>query len=202
MEERLSVDEIMKKYEHLVHATVNKMFPDKENFCESQGIGVEELTQFGLMGLWYGAKKVYSVDHKRSLKNYMITNIRWGIKRQLYHIGQKQLIHKSKGDVKGNKVSFVSFDNAVKEDDDTTLHELIGGDYNLEGEVVGNVILHTIEKRFTKKPRIADIIRMRLIDGATLQEIGDKYGVTKTRIQQILRKNIAILQEKEIKDVI
>lgn len=56
---------------------------------------------------------------------------------------------------------------------------------------------------FVKKDKLKDMIEMKL-QGKNCQEIGDKYGITRERVRQIMQKNIldVIFQEDIYKDIV
>jgi RNA polymerase sigma factor (sigma-70 family) len=203
MNEQLTPQEIFDKYKHLGEKTVRVMFPDTINFATSIGLQPDDLYQFGLIGCWKGANTYYKTNQKCTIKGHIIRNIRWTIQRMIAQEGLYHLRWKSKAADETNTVAVMSFDYIPNNqgDENDTFHDLIGLDYNLEGEVVGNVLMQIIERKFSNKPRTIEMLKKR-ISGMNCKEIGDDYGISKERARQILKKALNELKENELQGVI
>ena len=102
----------------------------------------------------------------------------------------------------------LSFSIPVGEDDDSCLGDFIGSEENVEDSVDRdflkvdiNILLNDLDE----KER--DIIKMRFgidceshVNGMTLQQIANKYGVTRERIRQIESKALRKLRGKSFRN--
>ncbi len=105
----------------------------------------------------------------------------------------------------------VSLDQPVKDDSDTERMELVGGEsVSAEDQLAQMEIEQILQRKIGEfreqlDQREADIFEQRMLSDAplTLQEIGDRYGVSKERIRQVENKLIKRLRafiKEEIPD--
>jgi RNA polymerase sigma-32 factor len=105
----------------------------------------------------------------------------------------------------------VSLDAPLKEDSDTERMDLLSTDSDSAEDQVAKkemeALLHTKIREFKKKltPRELEIFDYRVFSDtpATLQEIGDRYGISRERVRQVEKNIIKKMREffkKEITD--
>lgn len=203
--EQLTPEEIYAKYDYLAEVTIYKMFDNPDRFASSIGMQKEDLFQLARMGLFKGCKTHYTKDHGRTLKNHLITNIRWYVN---YHIDRMTVgdrIYKSQKPTEDNLATVISMSNAPQYDDEnkTTYYDIVAVDNinnfdspfsDPENTLVSkdNVrqMLSLLDK-LNEEER--ELIEFRLGENPlTYREIGEIKGVTKQRIEQKYR----VIKEK------
>jgi RNA polymerase primary sigma factor len=113
--------------------------------------------------------------------------------------------------LKNNYISYASLNETVGEDETTELGDLIPADEvkSVEDIVMDIELRETLERVIsTLKPKEQEILRLRFgfddNNTRTLEEIGEKFGVTRERIRQIeakaLRKLNSSSKSKILKD--
>lgn len=113
--------------------------------------------------------------------------------------------------LKNNFITYASLSSPIGDDEESELIEFIPTEESVgTDKMVETIFLHeALEEAISRlKPREQEVIRLRygIYDGEchTLEEIGQKYGVTRERIRQIeakaLKKLSSCQNAKKIKD--
>jgi RNA polymerase sigma factor (sigma-70 family) len=192
MNEQSVANKLFHEHKHLPHQTVLRMFPHYKGICEKFKLEPDDLFQYANEGLWQSAMRFDENKGNKTFKNFAITQIRRNVVNRI-ETDCRTISFKGIGRtgldctyLKQN-LKFVSLDDAsnTDESDEQTNHELIGNDYNLEGEVVGKILTNMV---FDKYPeRTVAIIKGRL-QGKKFDQIGKELGLSRERVRQIFVK--------------
>jgi RNA polymerase sigma factor (sigma-70 family) len=190
----MSPEELFKQYAHLAPATVIKYYKgNHKGISKKYSIDIEDLFQYAYEALYESALKYDESKGNCKFQSFAITKIKWALQTRIHRdcktmsfqgLGRTGLDYEY---IKKN-LKFVSLDDFSKSGNsfnDQTNHELVGDDYNLEGEAIGNQLTKYIEKRYD--PRTVSIIKSRM-EGMNNSEIGDEIGLSRERVRQILSK--------------
>jgi RNA polymerase sigma factor (sigma-70 family) len=181
----MNPNELFEEYYHLAEATVLKLFKNPQYLAKQKGLELEDLHQYAREGLWESALKFDSVKGNRSFQNFAITNIRWTLIKKIRKDCKKFTFRGTGLNPKEieSKTNFISFDSPspVGNEEGSTYHELIAGDYNLEGEAIGNLLEDAIP------PRTLQFLKLKM-QGKTLNEIGKQFGISREAVRIDIKK--------------
>jgi RNA polymerase sigma factor (sigma-70 family) len=192
MNEQDVANQLFHEYKHLPRQTILRMFPHYKGICEKFKVEPDDLFQYANEGLWQSAMRFDETKGDRTFKNFAITQIRRNVVNRL-KTDCKTISFKGIGrtgldcnHIKQN-LKFVSLDDvsSINGTDEQTNHELFGDDFNLEGEVVGNILTNMVIDKYPE--RTVTIIKGRL-EGKKFIQIGNELGLSKERVRQIFTK--------------
>ncbi|MFS0643849.1 sigma-70 family RNA polymerase sigma factor [Siminovitchia sp. 179-K 8D1 HS] len=180
--EGLTEDEIIEKYFHYIPATINRRFPNNEKFLEFHGLELDDLIQFGRIALM---KAIRTFDpNKSNFKTYAINYIYWDINIET---NKNSLYSKTNNSFELAEICSLNreFQNE-NEEGGIELTDLIACERDHIKEKEEDLLIQSLKNYLPKK--IYDIIELR-VQGYTLQEIGEKYGVTRQYIHSIIKSH-------------
>lgn len=169
MNTTINYNEMIEENMGLIYNVIHRSFPTyKEQYQE-------EMVQIGMISLF---KAIKNFDESKGIKfSTLATTI---IKNDLYTFVTND-IKRYQGVTDGY---CVSTNEIFGNDDESTLENLLG----TESDYYSNIQISSISQFImTKDEKIQNIVKM-LIEGYTNKEIGEYYGCSKQRINQIIQK--------------
>jgi RNA polymerase sigma factor (sigma-70 family) len=185
-------DLLMKEYEKYVVITLEKMIPDTKNFADSLHLGVDDLLQYGRLGLWK-AIKTRDKMISNNFRSHVIRNIKWSLGRNISIQSMKESIYKDKyykrNKLEHRKVDVVSMSNkpfGEHEIEETTYYDIVGYDNinKFENDSIDNQAIDNIEciKIFSLlKDHEKRMVLMKL-KGYKETEIAKCFGISRQAI--------------------
>ena len=174
--------------EKLISTTIHREYPARKGFMLVHGIGEYDLVQYGRLGL-QKAVETFDPSLGHGFQTHAIRNIIWSINVWL------------KKDSLGNAdnrslelVDRVSMDKTFNTPtgEEITLHEVYKiDDRGYENFEMNDAIASLGE---IASPRLEETVRL-LLKGYTYEEVGDKMGVSKQAVHQMIKRNIDILRD-------
>lgn len=173
--EGLTLDETLEKYESLVCKFANSCYRKKKDYLD-KFMDYEDVLQASYIGLMKAFER-YEDGKGANFMTFAYMVIPQQIKRELF-------THKRMSWLK-NMGSVTSLDKKVFHDDDVTVADLLVSeeDFNIE-DIVCSDIQKKLFNRLSKDDR--NILVWYNVDGFTLEDIGNRIGVTRERVRQIL----------------
>jgi len=179
-------NELYMKYEHYVPVTLKRAFPEYKSFAKTHGLDKEDLLQLGKIGLFKAAKE-YDSNRKASFSTYAIKMIKYNIivESKKYSLNNKhnrtnELIEKTS----------MEFPLATTDGDVVDLHDVVESKNDTFDEVELEMMLSKVSDALSED--VAEAVKMRY-QGYTFVEIGDSLGLTKQRVQRLLKDNRRVL---------
>jgi RNA polymerase sigma factor (sigma-70 family) len=191
-------DLLMKEYEKYVKITLEKMIPDTKNFANSIHLGVDDLLQFGRLGLM---KAIRTRDKMISdnLRSHVIRNINVeGMNTSTYkdkYYKRNKLEHKQFG-----VISMSNKPYGEHEIEETTYYDIIGHDNinKFENESIDNEIIDKINSSKIwnlLKPHEKEMVKMKL-QGYKEVEIAKLIGISRQATNKRFQKMQNRLKEQ------
>ena len=176
-------------YEHekYILPTIYKKFPNYKTFSETHGLELDDLIQYGRIGL-YKACKTFDSKKGLNMRSYVIQHIVWTImtevkKNSLNNVSNKSL----------HLLEKISLEQEFTIDGEAVfLHEAIGAVDEGYKEIEYTSMVELLKGRVPDKFLIA--LEMRK-NGYTHSEIGEKLGVTPQRCNNLLRTYHKLLRD-------
>lgn len=196
--EEWNPEEIYKKYEHLAENTVHKLFQSPSGYAQSLHMELEDLYQFSKIGLWKGIQTFHTTTHNRTLKSFLIANMRWAVHNGIWRATVQDRIYKSKDTSEENMATVISMSNSPQYDDENTntFYDFVAVD-NIntfdsteeypENMVVNKFAIEDIMNVLNENEK--ELVRLRTSnDQLMYKEIAEIYGVTKQCIGMKFKK--------------
>jgi RNA polymerase sigma factor (sigma-70 family) len=187
------------QYEYLVPNTIRRLFPNTQKFASSKHLDVDDLMQFGRIGLWNG---ITNFDHSKGnmkFRNYLINRIRWTVYRYIQTNEMNQSYYKFDYKKDDNpRITLLSMSHKpISEEDDKTFYDIIPSETyeDVDSEVESKIKIDKLLSVLSDGDR--EIALMKMNEDLNNKEIGERYGISRQainiklkRIQKILRKQI------------
>lgn len=173
----MTEEEVVIKYEALVYKLARKQYIKKKDLMD-RDMSFEDLVQLGYIGL-LDAYRSYEEGKGANFMTYAYTCIPNRIVRDGFRPRRvKTMMALDSG---------VSLDAPVKTDkgEDTSYGDLLAGedDYNIESTVYEDIRVKLFNKLSSREKQI---LTMYNLEEKTLDEIGQKIGLTRERVRQII----------------
>lgn len=172
---RKALNRVMAYHENFIYSECIKM----HRKCEHRtGLTMDELLQEARVGLM---KAIEKFNHRR--KNTFLTYANWWIMAYIYRCVKK-----------ASKNSSRESHNLPEQADDEMLEKSDEGQQvaDTEHRMMGQKMLQLIDR--IPDPRYKKVMELRL-EGQTLEVIGQQIGVSRERVRQIERAQVAKLRE-------
>lgn len=168
----LTEDEIVEKYKGLVYKLANKAYATKRDILDTGLMSFDDVLQIAYIGL-YDAIKTYDESKGFTFMTYAWRCINNRISKDAFRL---KVVNSY------IKLGSFSLDATINDDGETSLLELTGE----EDESIEDMELREIQVRLFNRLSAEDrnMLIMRNVEGRALQEIGDKYGLSKERVRQ------------------
>lgn len=179
-------NELYMKHENLVRETLQWQLPNHQSFAKLHGLDKEDLLQLGRIGL-FKATKVYDSSKGASFKTYAKKKILFTIitEAKKYSLNN---IHDRTYDLV-DKTS-MECPVATTDGDVVDLHDIVESKNDTFDEVELEMMLSKVSDALSED--VAEAVKMRY-QGYTFEEIGDSLGLTKQRVQKLLKDNRRVL---------
>jgi RNA polymerase sigma factor (sigma-70 family) len=179
------MDTFLKANERLIWLSIIRQFETQynaERIASNHNMDLDDLLQIGRIGLWE-CKKNFD-ENKGTFSTYAVKYIRLSFMRELKRKGHLIRIP-AHHDIKDYDFVFIPGDKPAN-DEGENIFTIISSGYDLENEVIEQMDLEQRIKKLkevvtTLSPKDREIVIMRS-RGKTLQEIGNKHGVTRKAI--------------------
>jgi RNA polymerase sigma factor (sigma-70 family) len=199
---------LFEEYQYLVPVTIKRLFPNTRQFANSKHLDEDDLTQYGMIGLWKGIR---NFDHSKGtmkLRNYLINNIRWTIYRYIQKNEMNQSYYKyDHKDKNGDnpKIKLVSMSKPLDDEGGSDLYDIIGTDNinnfipkDFDHALITNTEYDKLLKCIDKlKEKDKKLFQLKM-NGLDCEQIAQIYGVKRQGIHvkiQRIQKQLKSLME-------
>ena len=153
-----------------------------DNFCNINKVNdINEFFSQAIKTLIISIEN-YNNIYDAKLKTWIITNVRWALKKQLADMHQKESL----------EVNIDSYNNSLELSVNGTEQSVCDKDY---ADKILAYIDSKPKKRIDSRTDIAEIVSMYHIDGFTMAEIAEKKGIGANWIGQIIKMAIEGVQD-------
>jgi len=207
---KLSPEELYGEMEYLAEVTVHKLFPQPKKYANSLHMDLDDFYQFAKMGLWKGIQTFHTVTHNRTLRSFLIQNIRWSIHYGIWRSNVQDRIYKSKDATEDNLATVISMSNSPQYniENTNTFYDLVSADninkFDSTEDYPENIVISQFDKEgimSVLKPMERELVKLRMgNEQLTFREIGEIYGVSKQNIHmkfKNIQKKIRNYLDKE-----
>lgn len=180
--EGLSEDEIIRKYEHYIKATIHKQLSGGKTFLNLHGLTEDDLMQYGRLGLLY-AIRTFNPE-KSDFLTYAINCIFWTINSE----AKKDSLY-NQSNYTYSLADTCSLNETVSVDADETdmeYGETIADENDHIGDLEVEMLIEGIREDIPDK--LYQYIKLRY-QGYTFDEIGDMFGTSRQAVQQYLKRH-------------
>lgn len=195
---QLTPEELYEEMEYLAETTVHRLFPQPKKYANTLHMDLEDFYQFGKMGLWKGINTFRTATHNRSLKSFLIQNIRWSIHYHIWRSNVQDRIYKSKDATDDNLATVISMSNSPQYDDENTntFYDFVAVDninnFDSTEEYPENIVISQFDiedMMSVLNDNEKELVKLRIGNSdLTYKEIAAIYGVTKQCIGMKFKK--------------
>lgn len=172
--EGMTEEEIIVKYKRLAHKLAGKLYRLKKDYLDTRYMDFEDLTQLAYIGI-FDAVRSYKEDKNVKFMTYAWACVQNRINKDAFREKQVKTYM-----TLGN----FSLDSTLDDDGEDTLLSITGEeDTNIE-DIHNREIQIKLINRLSKRDR--EILIMHNIEGRSMDEIGNKIGLSRARVSQIL----------------
>ena len=187
--EGLTDNEIAEKYKGLVYKLSRKVYATKKDIIDANIITLEDIVQVGYIGL-YNAIKTYNSEKNCTFMTYAWRCVSNSISRDIF---RPKVINSYM------KFGNFSLDSTIGDDGESSLMELTGEiDSDIDG-YANRELQIKLFNRLTEKER--EMLILYNIEGWTLEEIGARHNVSRTRARDMLNEVIGRLKIQYMREV-
>ena len=196
--ENMTEEEIFMSNEKLIKATILKKFPNYRSYCRLHMIEIDDLIQYGSVGLLY-AIRTYDSGNNSSFRSYAINNIAWHIQVNIRKESLRNTNTRS-----SELVSIVSVEDKVNtQEDDVCIMDMLESNNNTSEEAEENILLEKVIKLLEQDKEVDSDMLYILVaraKGQSMQSIADHFGFHRNSVSQRLRTSKAERIKERIKN--